>query len=287
MTYTDRRASARTAPRTGLFVTREWVKTPDPWWQQELDRIAPPGDTVSSLVILWEPGDPWEKLERWVIWQRYPLDRHGRAIVPQMIDRAALEGASPRVTGHYCGAGWCLCAMKANRWVDGNPLSYGIDYRTWELYQQTGRYHRRWWVVQGPDGGHPYRYDKWEQKLRRMAKQSPDAPFIGDLPYAEPNRLTWQRIGGLNLLRAHRELQDFTSRTAQDFARADRDRDEAYEAAKLNWISDRLTDAAPRFQKALKREGFAPKPWEKGPAFDVDEARATALTEGDHRPLGV
>lgn len=287
-TYTDRRAQAKTEARAATRVGREFSKTPDPHWQHELDRIAPPADTLSGLKILWEPGDHWAPRERWVIWQVYPVDRKGRPVIPWYVPEDALYGPSPRATGHACVAGYCTCAIKANAWVEGPKSSFGIDVWQWQLFQQTGRFHKRWWVVQGPDGGHPYRYDAFEQKYRKMKGESPDAPRIGALPYAEPDLRTWGRIAGLNLLRAHNEMTDFQSRTADHDKRAMRDKDEQFQADKLEWLEDRLHDAAPRFQKALKRAGMAEvKPWEKPAAFDADATRAQLLKEGDYRPLGV
>ena len=288
-TYTDRRASATTAARrTGLRVGRECERTPDPQWQRELDRIAPPADTVSNLRILWEPGDFWRPRERWVIWQVYPMDRHGQAMLPWYVPKDALDGPSPRSTGHACVAGLCLCPMKANRWVDGPDSAFGVDVWQWRLWQQTGRFWKRFWIVQGHDGGHPYTYDEFERKYRKMNGEDPDPPSIGELPYAEPDSRTWNRIATLNLLRTHRAMGDFTNRTAADLHRERRDKSDAYEATKLEWLGSRIGEAAPRFQKALKRAGLGEvKPWERSGGFDVDEAREQAILEGDARPLSV
>lgn len=276
------------AARATTRVGREFTRLPDPQWQHELDRIAPPADTLSGLKILWEPGDLWLARERWVIWQVYPLDRRGRAVLPWYVDEEAVRGPSPRSTGHPCVTGWCACAIKANAWVGGPPSAVGIDYWQWRLFQETGRFHARYWVVQGPDGGHPYRYDTFEQKYRKMRGEDPDAPRIGALPYAEPDLRTWNRIAGLNLLRSHTEMTDFQARTADHAKRATRDKDEQYQDAKLKWIEDRLHDAAPRFQKALKRAGLGEvKPWEKAPGVDLDATRAAMVQDGDHRPLGM
>src|SRR5687768_14939867 len=110
-------------------------------WRQDLAQVSPPLDQLSYLHLRWEPGDPWNPVNRWVIWQLLPIERTN----PEYLKE--LNGPHPRSTGLYDEI--------AERWVGGTCKL--IDLGTYELFRETGRYGRRWWVVQGSKGGHRYR----------------------------------------------------------------------------------------------------------------------------------
>src|SRR5688500_5172038 len=84
-------------------------------WQRELDAATYQGEKLSRLVIRFEPGDPWQPIHRFLLWQC--LDPLVTPIEPWILK--ALNGPSPRSTGHYCSAGWCLCDLKREKWVGG------------------------------------------------------------------------------------------------------------------------------------------------------------------------
>jgi hypothetical protein len=193
LAYVDRRSAAGvSAPAPDrLFrydppASREQVAQ----WQRMLDEHCPVTDRLSRLVLRWEAGDPWQPIQRWVVWQC--LDPKHVTIEPWV--RSALNGPHPRATGHYCGDGYCLCAMKRNKWVGGATRL--LDRQTWELHRDTGLYGTRWWVLQGRSGGHRFAWAPDEpQATVAAAKGLPtQTPAPGDLPYATLDGRTLRAI---------------------------------------------------------------------------------------------
>lgn len=169
-------------------------RTPDPSWVDALHRLAPPGQQVSSLHIRWEPGDPWQPIGRWIIWELFPQ-------VPTS-KLAALRGPSPRSTGHACFPGYCACDKKRNRWVDGPETAAEISLATWQVYHETQRYGERLWVCQGTKGGHLVAHDAMQAMVCRASGMPEQPPEIGDLPHCDPDQRTWAALGALDQVRA-------------------------------------------------------------------------------------
>lgn len=159
-------------------------------WQKELDRAVPVTEKLSRLVIRYEPGDPWQPIHRFLIWQC--VDPKHVEIEPWILN--ALNGPSPRSRGHYCAPGWCLCELKSNRWVGGATRL--IDTATWRLYRDTGLYGQRWWTIQGNNGGHRFQWAKDElaSHVSHLKTGNADTPCPGDLPYAPFDRRVVRQI---------------------------------------------------------------------------------------------
>lgn len=179
-----------TASRGAHAVTRiEYDRVPRPEWQAALDAQHIPG--TARLVVAWEPGDVWQPIHRWFLWQVQPWHLSENHAVKQ-----ELRGPHPRSTGHYCAPSrGCGCRNEFGvpthtmAWKGGATRL--IDRQTWELHRRIERetgelvIPRRLWVIQGASGGHPFMVSPSEQKLRRELGQTPDVPSAGDLPYAE------------------------------------------------------------------------------------------------------
>lgn len=174
----------RRGRRVPARVLIEYERTPDPAWQAMLDTQHIEG--TARVIVAWEPGDRWQPIHRWMLWQLQPWAH----VDPTF--QAELQGPHPRSTGHYCASTErCLCPTKTNRWRDGAARL--IDRRTWEIarqqYQTTGEWTRprRLWVIQGAGGGHPFTIGPAEEKLRQAQGLPADVPSAGDLSYAEPD----------------------------------------------------------------------------------------------------
>lgn len=173
------------APSVTSFVhTRE----PEQSWQSRLWQMFPPSDYKAKMVIWWEPGDTWEPIQRWVIYQVMPYQTkvRGRVVdaVPPQI-RKQLEGPHPRSSGFY--------SEMYERWMNGPaPL---ITKTAWEIARVHKGWARPYWIVQGDKGGHRYRAFSWEKYLSKMAGGTGQLPLAGDLPYAEPDEQTWDALG--------------------------------------------------------------------------------------------
>lgn len=163
------------------------TREPDPSWQSRLWAIAPPTEHKAKFVIWWEPGDAWEPVQRWIIYQVLPYstirDKKEIELVPEKV-RDQLQGPHPRSGGEY--------SPVAQRWIKGPaPL---ITKTAWEIH----RVHRGWakpyWVIQGDQGGHRYRLHSWESYLSKLVGGKTDTPAPGDLPYAEPDERTFRAL---------------------------------------------------------------------------------------------
>jgi hypothetical protein len=179
-------------------------------WQQRLESVVPRTDALSWLYLRWEPGDPWQPVNRWVIWQIRPLS----VTRPEYV--AAVKGPDPRSTGHACvtphyvGKIACLCPVKREAWVGGSNRL--IDRAQWEVYRETGGFGTRWWAIQGPPGGHRYRLDKWESKVSRIHGGPEDTPSLGDLPYQEFSELVVSKIIPYDNVRQWKHIMDYAHR---------------------------------------------------------------------------
>ncbi len=157
-----------------------WTQAPHPSWQEQLDRITPPSrfEHKARAVIWWEPGDTWEPVQRWIIYQMLPK----KAIPPHILKE--LEGPHPRSGGRYSGA--------LGVWVDGPAPS--ITKTAWELYQKFGGWAQPYWVLQGESGGHRYALHPWEKVLLYLATGRRDVAKPGDLPACVPDQRTWDAL---------------------------------------------------------------------------------------------
>jgi hypothetical protein len=163
-------------------------------WGEMLAVIAPPSNYLTSLHIRWEPGDRWDPIQRWMIWQLRP---------PQFVRKdvlAELRGPDPRSKGHYCAPGYCLCNMKTNTWRGG--AAGLIDREQWKLYRETGCYGTRWWCVQGHNGGHRHRLDETESRTSLLFGGKSDTPVPGELPYADFDYRTFHKVAEMDRVRA-------------------------------------------------------------------------------------
>ncbi len=155
-----------------------WDNPAPPAWQDALWRVTPRGDTLSDFRIVWEPGEPQVPIQRYVLWQMRP-----RLNTWKMIQRGdprvlGLTQEPPRRNARWDAHGQCY-----RKWGGGLAMT---DRLTYDLYQQTGQYGQRWWVIQGEHGGHRYELTGTEKKLlaMRTARRDVDIPLAGDLPYA-------------------------------------------------------------------------------------------------------
>ena len=164
--------------------------TPDAHFQGELDRIAPPNETLTSLLLYWEHGDAWQPINRWFVGHVYP--RHAVA----QWRRQLLEGPNPRSQGF-----WQYDEHGVQTWRSLAPP--GVNRRQWEFWQAGGGFLEPFWVIQGSKGGHPYQYSQAEQQL--MEAQGLTAHLVrpGDLPYADPDLRVIPKIQELDRIRLY------------------------------------------------------------------------------------
>ncbi len=199
-------------------------------WQPELDRLAMPSERGPSwFKLIWEPGEPWAVVGRWVVWEmspacRAPLDAHDQ-----------LRGPNPRWFGAYDEA--------LDRFVQAK--AFLISQRQWWEYRRHGYYGTPVWVVQGERGGHKRYWTPIESKISVMNGGPADPPEPGSLRYAEPDQRTISQLGQLDMIRKYGDvLHLLDSRPALRAELDRREREQAEEMARQlwNWLGDQALE---------------------------------------------
>lgn len=164
-----------------LTVPFVWDKTPPQEFVSLLRSALPADDYLSTFELVWEPGEPEAPVQRWMLWQDLSEKATAERIRREHPTTVGLTEPHPR------NGAWWDAKMGGFRQQGGRLAR--TDRLTWERYQRTGRYGQRWWVIQGPDGGHRYALSSVEKRILRSntGNKVHDVPFAGDLPYADPD----------------------------------------------------------------------------------------------------
>lgn len=275
-----RRVPSAATPR--VATTIEYGRTPDPAWQAALDATHVPG--TARLVVAWEPGDVWQPIHRWFLWQYQPW-----AGVPDAV-RRELRGPHPRTNARLT---YVERARDGQRTlapaVVGGPCRL-IDRRTWELHRAhadaTGElvWPRRLWVIQGAHGGHPFAITAAEQAHRRAAGGPADVPSAGDLPYAEFDPRVLTALERYDLWRYATGLGDPVSQVAKaTIARLTAEEQAAHRLLWARWetLADEWASGAAHAarQDGLHRLRLTPVGAPSRPAVDYEAAREHFITD--------
>ena len=165
--------------------------TPEPSWLEAIERLAPRTEYGHDWLLLrWEPGDWWDPVERWMIYQMQPLQRVSRDTLQW------LWGRNPRDFGRY--------DRVKQRFV--SSYKGHISYQQWRIFQEHRAYARPFWVVQGGGGGHKRRYSDIEESILVARGLPPEAPPPGVMAYAEPDNRTWSKIRDLDMVLRYGDL---------------------------------------------------------------------------------
>jgi hypothetical protein len=204
-------------------------------WQQALQRLAPPQDRSSHLHLLWGAGTPLEPVQRWVIYQAIPA----LYLTPGRLG-AFLDFAPCRCpTTPLELAGWDVPCGRCGRRPDAERQ------KVLEYFFQTGCLSAPFWVIQGRDGGHKWRYNSADAMAARFVGRPDTAPEAGTLPYAPFDNRVLQKI----------RLTDQCQRAERDFATADansrRDAEEAFRMLMLRAYTHEAEDTAKDLWRAF------------------------------------
>ncbi len=162
-------------------------------WQPELDALAPRTSSgFAHLRLVWEPGEVWCPVERWMIYEMHPAHRAPFDLFEE------LKGPNPRDFGRYDAV--------LKRFI--RTRSFGITMRQWLLYRETGFFGRPIWVVQGRYGGHKRWWSDVEANLSRMFTDGviEEPPTPGNLDYAEPDGRTLQKLRSMDLVHRYEDV---------------------------------------------------------------------------------
>ena len=185
---------------------------PEVWarWQHELEDAlgaAPPAmpgtGRLSWPLLVWVPGDDWDPVERWVVYDMLPgqvlvegAERRRTRGVPDdenedLFWLAQLNGPHPRQRGRWDGV--------LKQFIpDPNCL---IDRYQWELWRRYKAQAFAFWVIQGETGGHLIHYSNQERQVARLDGLPPEPAAPGALPYAPWDNRARTRLQQLNAIR--------------------------------------------------------------------------------------
>lgn len=263
-------------------------------WQADVDRVVPPSETLSGLLLRYEDGDPWRPINRLFLWQTWPLENTPLDLL------VALRGPHPRSTGHYCGGkGWCpegvegepICRIPRYRWVGGPSSARGISRQQYEIFRAIGRYADPYWVIQGDRGGHRKVLFDWEKEALELATEGRvrNVPEAGTLDYAPYDRRVREQLAAGDLLRQweQRHFRAFTARTGGDVERYEADRRRALGPAWGAWLRsqvEEMFDEGKSGWRALANEyraGASEERLIRREKEEMYDAKWAALVSGD------
>jgi hypothetical protein len=237
------------------------VATPESWQRQVL-AIAPPvslhtdiprlplrprprgleyqGEGLSWFLLVFEPGDPWQKIGRYIIWNMRPWGS-----VPHL-HKASLYGPHPRASGSY--------NPDLGMFESRSKVKSSVDRVTYELFRLTGCYGQRYWVLQGKNGGHKYRLTHLEKAIAK-AHGYPfgDTPAPGDLPYAPFDNRVRRHLLDLDRYRMWNRVSDFAARKWNDLDSEDKAEARRANAAIWNAMSETLGDVFDQHEHTIRK----------------------------------
>ena len=232
-------------------------------WQPELDRIAPRTERGHShLKLMWEPGEDWEPVERWVVWEMMDPWR-----APRLGIQEDLDGPPPRAFGRY---DWQRRKFVRSR-------RFTVNQRQWEVHRDTGLFGRPIWIVQGDRGGHKRSWTDVEQNLMmlKLGLTEPiDPPAPGDLAYAEPGERMIDLLHGLDLVHRFGDLLRVFSN--DDVLRSSLDAREQETARAMaeqlwHWLGDQVEEAMTLTRKQSNAIWEHANPDKAVPDYDREE----------------
>ena len=169
----------------------EHDRTPDKNWEARLAELAPPGTRLPWLKIVWMPGEAYDPVQRWAIYEIFP---DLAAINPGLVQEFYKD--PPRSRGE---------------WVDGRWRSESLVSRLqYDLFHKCKGYPQLTWIIQGDEGGHQWCLSRVEEALFRMLSPSltMEWPRPGELPYAEFNEKTFVALLNRDKLRKQNDRFD-------------------------------------------------------------------------------
>ena len=245
-------------------------------WQEDLDRLRL-GDRVNWLKIVWQPGEegdprrhiPARPVQRWEIYEMIPVLKH----VPDYLVEAC-KGEDPRKLGQW------IDTPEGKVW-DSDAL---VSRMQWDLFQQTGCYSQRFWIIQGHKGGHKWRLSEAERGLLQNMGVGGDTPLPGDLPYAEYDQRVFTKIARGDRLMRWRMAQPWDDRQERKteaglWVRRDRhDEEQQFQQEMYDWLMDQIEEVVSEIPRSLLPDPSSYMNMGSGPTVDEGALEEELIT---------
>ncbi len=221
-------------------------------WVTELARLSPRSEAHGFLMLVWEPGDPWIPVQRWVLYE---------CVTPEWANEemlAELRGPNPRSEGHMCSVRvpkqfQCLCRHKWESWR-GGPC-YAITLTQWKLFRRTGLVGRPFWVIQGDVGGHKRFFTRQEAVYQGDAGKPTEPPAPGDLPYAPFDGRVVQKIMRFNRLQqVAGDLRLYRKAMGPEHAKYLEDQDRELRRQIVDWLDVDFAEEEDQYLRAVAND---------------------------------
>lgn len=166
-----------------------WDRTPPADALAALHRLAPPSAQASHLTLFWVAGTPDDPVQRWLVYQAVPVQHLAEGRL-----EAFLAFAPCRCPTWPAGMrGWdAPCPRCGHR--PSPERQRVLDY-----YLATGCLAAPFWVIQGTDGGHKWRYSAEEAAWARWAGLPDEPPAAGELAYADCDQRVVRKLRAYDL----------------------------------------------------------------------------------------
>ena len=228
-----------------------YEREPDPAWQADLERIAPKSDKANWLEIVWYPGEPYEPVQRWVLYEVMPLlDRVPEGFLED------IKGPDPKVDGYWKKDDDIDPVLATKKTLDGTPMRWHSNsvhsHIAWKLFRKLGEkaYPLLTWIIQGSKGGHLWQLGQTELGiLEGHGIQGADTPCPGELPYADYDPRVSAKLAERDKLRRWRQSTAWDDRGMKKTAaglwvRGDRKAaEEDYNRRVMKWLEDQIETA--------------------------------------------
>lgn len=228
-------------------------------WRKRLRMVSPHHDQVSFLHLVYEPGWPWEPVGRFMLFECLPSD----FVDPEFL--RDLQGDDPAtLTTHDAITGE----------ITQKTL---VTAMQWQIYRETGRYARPFWVIQGEGGGHKVFLSDVEKKLLQMAGYPDSFPSPGELPYAPfDNRVLDQVTRHDKLRRADGNVKRMARMSATGSALHAK----ALRREIVGWLTAQMDDAAKSLIHTLDAEDAPRDPTQLTPETIMEQRTEEFVEHG-------
>jgi len=154
----------------------------------------------------------------------------------------------------------------------------------WDLFQQTGCYSQRFWIIQGHKGGHKWRLSEAERGLLQNMGVGGDTPLPGDLPYAEYDQRVFTKIARGDRLMRWRMAQPWDDRQERKteaglWVRRDRhDEEQQFQQEMYDWLMDQIEEVVSEIPRSLLPDPSSYMNMGSGPTVDEGALEEELIT---------
>lgn len=227
-----------------------------PEWQRNLEEVIPRTEKLPWLKIVWQAGlSPRDTNTHDYEVQRYEVYE----VVPQVkipFDiLAELRGPDPRTLGQF--------VEDTEHRFEGRRVWESwcnISRTQWDIFQETGCWSQRFWIIQGSHGGHVWTLSRTEKSFLKAMGLVYDTPLPGDLPFAEYTELTRSKMVECDRLRKWRHALDWSERSASKteagvWVVRDREREEAeWNERMLRYLTNEVEEVVSDMPRTIVNE---------------------------------